>query len=173
MKKILSIVLCSAALCVSALAQLGTNTTPAVGATGGVVSTVINGGTNYVAASTTGTYTAAVPVAQHANVGIGLTYNCNPGATNGNVIVTLAKSYDNGNTYETTPSIKLTNALPTAVQFAANSTNWVALYDLSVPNATHLEVVSIQNTASGGPITNLAVYMNLNNNTVWTVPAQR
>lgn len=172
MKKILPLILFASLVCVSAMAQLGTNTTPAVGATGGVVYTVINGGTNYVAASATGTYTAAVPVGQHANVGIGLSYNCNPGATNGNVIVTLAKSYDNGNTYETTPSIKLTNALPTALQFAANATNYVALYDLSVPNATHLEVVSVQNTASGGPITNLSVYMNLNNNTVWTVPAQ-
>lgn len=175
MKTILSTILLSFALCIPAFAQLGTNTTVAVGAVGGVVYTPLNGGTNNIAANTTvSTITnVTVPVAQHPNVGVEVIYNCWTGATNGNFILNLAKSYDNGNTYETTPSISLTNALPTALQFAAGKTNFVVDFDLSVPNATFLQTSSMQNTATGGNVTNVQVIFNLNNQTVWNVPAQR
>lgn len=169
---------CACAL--SANAQLGTNTSVAVGAVGGVVSTPLSlNGTNTIAGPGTNFINGAsatgfvLPVAQHPNVGVTLGYNCLTSATNGNLVISGFRSYDNAATYETTAGIKLTNALPTAVQFAAGTTNFVVEYDVTVNNATHILWSNIVDTAAAGTVTNLYMSFNLNNGTTWTVPATR
>lgn len=181
----------------TASAQLGTNTTVTVGnVMGGIYSTRFNGGTNVIAVATTNvnwtlvtnaysTYTNTnqiptvnFPVSMHANVGFTV-YWFNPTitATNGSNIIKLVRSFDNGNTYETAPFAIYTNVLPTAVQQAAlgvAQTN-VWCFDVPVTNATHVGIAEIDSSSGNatGWFSNYTVNVNMNNNSVWTVPGPR
>ncbi len=150
---------------------LGTNAAPsAPGATGGVF-TLLNGGTNNLTGATTNAVSNLVIACYgHYAVGVTLGYNAwLSTATNGNVVLGLERTYD-GLNYETTPYCYLTNALPTAVQWAAGQTNPVVNFDLpGLQNARAVQIVSEANTgASAAWITNLLVEYSINNQTWFT-----
>ena len=155
----------------------------------GIYSTIINGGTNNIAGLTTNSYTVAVTnvgadgrtnvttfptviqaVSEHQNVGLGIYEACqgNANATNGGTVYALCRSFDNANTFETTPYKYVTNTPPTAPNGFTN----IFLYDIPVTNATHIAIVSIGNTGTTAVTrTNVDVYWNLNSDLKYTTPA--
>lgn len=165
-------------------------------AASGTLYSILNGGTNGVLHGATNLYSALVtnsyyggfsfvdtnfavvfPVGMHADAGIMVRYSdSNVGATNANLILIGFQSFDGGQTFESKPSILLTNAFPTAVEQGSYTgfTNRTALFQVSVPCATHIGFqVGNTGSAAGQDVTNLVVNCNLNNKTIWTTPAPR
>ena len=136
-----------------------------------------------VANGVTNSYTNLVPsqvwaVSEHPTAGLSMNWY-NPGitATNGTNIISLVRSFDNGNTYEGTAFLLLSNVLPTAVQQAAlggADTN-TTLFDIyGISNATHIGILSIQN--NGGATawcSNVFLNLNLNSPLTYSTPAPR
>jgi|GEM_PF-4194327 len=171
---------------------------PASAQQAGVYSTLLIGGTNGVVHGVTNTYSTlttntyagntnivnfpnnTISVFEHDAIGIELNYSdANPAATNCNIVLLIAQSYDNGTTFETKPSIVLTAALPTAVEQSLNGvngfTNRCQLFLLTNSVATHLGIVGIGNTGSAAAqdVTNLLVNFVMPNRRVYTEPARR
>ena len=173
-----------------ATAQLGTNTSQTIGAPGGLFP-VLSGGTNNIAFASTNTIgvsvtnvggngvsnvitfpTLIIPCQYQKDLGLEFIEACITGGTNvtsnGVTIYALNRSFDNGNTFETTPYRYLTNTPPTGA-----FTN-IFDYDVPVTNATHLAITQTVNTGTTAALnrTNLFIYAILKNNTTWQlVPA--
>lgn len=187
MNKILSIVFAIALFDFGASAQqAGVYPTLLIGGTNGV----LHGVTNTYSTLTTNTYAGNTnivnfpnnvqSVAEHGTVGFMLSSSdANPSATNCNLVVLLSQSFDNGNTFETVPSIILTNALPTAIQQSLNGvngfTNRVALFTITGLACTHVAIAGIGNTgnAAAQDVTNLFALFSLQNQRVFTQAAVR
>lgn len=189
-----------AVICLSLLAVLGIQAQQPIIVTSqvpGVYSSTFNGGTNVIKGGTTNTYytlqtnsyptytnTNALPsitwaVSEHPTVGLSLYwFTPNNTTTNGSNVFKLVKSYDNGNTFETTPSILLTNILPTALQQVAlgtGNTN-VSVYDIACSNATHIGLVEIDGVGTANLTnycSNVVISVNMNSPLGYSYPAPR
>jgi hypothetical protein len=103
-------------------------------------------------------------VSEHPNVGLIINYvnaanGSGVGFTNGALALKLYRSYDQGNTFETTPFTNAVVTLPTAG--GIGSTNEYLL-DFYVPNADVLAIGSIGTSCAGGWATNLTLTWSLN-----------
>lgn len=136
----------------------------------GNYSTTFVGGTSSLGAATTNTYVmgyvngtnANAPTlncSEHPDVGLIVYYAGTTAFTNGNFKLSVFRSYDNGNTYETTAFTNISIALPTVG--GAGTTN-ETVFDLRVPNANQLAIGSIGNTCAAGYATNVYVNWNIN-----------
>jgi hypothetical protein len=106
-----------------------------------------NGGTNNIAGSTTSTPGSTIACSEFDNVGIQFGVAAMSASTSP-VILSISKSLD-GSTYETTPSILITNTLNGA-------TAVVTVNTFSIPSAATLKLVSINNGATPA-ITNITI----------------
>jgi hypothetical protein len=128
----------------------------------GVFPTPWNGGTNNIAGASTNYPVGLVTSCTgYASVGVSFNYSAiNTNATNGNLILKVARSYDNGNTFETIPFFTNTVALPaaSAALAAAGGFTNTACLDVPITNATHVAIIEVDDTgASAANVTNVAV----------------
>lgn len=187
-------------MAIPARAQLGTNASATYSQQAGQVFTALVGLTNGVPAATTNFYpvnitnafgvtnvlngytnvatnfSIVIACGEHPQFGAGVIYSCGANnATNANTIILGFQSFDNGNTFEQSPSLIYTNAWPTAVQQGAATgfTNRQALFNVVAPNATHVGF-AFGNTHASLATSNLIFWANLNNyGRVYTEPARR
>jgi hypothetical protein len=117
--------------------------------------------------------TNVVACSDHPNLGLTITYgqNAAASATNGIVTFSLSRSFDNGNTFETTPFRILTNTPPTA----ANGYTNTYLFDIQVTNATHIAIVQSANTGAvaSASVSNVLATWNLGQPRTYTEAARR
>ena len=102
--------------------------------------TTLNGGTNNVLNAATNTYSITQVCGEFDHVGF-VVSALGSGAGTGNVLFKFKRSYDNGVTYETVPSVVVTHVLNGAAQV-------VTCADITIYNDTHLKLSSIENTNS-------------------------
>lgn len=160
-------------------------------------SNLLTGGTNGVVHGATNTYTTLTTntfagvsqvvnfpveireVRDHSTIGIELNYSdANPAATNAAIVLLISQSNDNGNTFETTPSIILTNQFPTALQQSVNGlngfTNRCALFTIGNLSATHIAVaIGNTGTTAAQDVTNLALVFCIPQGRAYEEPARR
>jgi hypothetical protein len=113
--------------------------------------TVLNGGTNNVAAATTNTYALSYAISEVDNVGVQISL-AGTAATPGAHTATFRFSKSmNGTTYETTPS--------QVFSLTPNGTNVVCLVtNITAPSAALLKLVSVENSNTNTiPLTNITV----------------
>lgn len=124
--------------------------------------TSLNGGTNNIAATATNTYAITQNVSEFDNVGATLNFK-STGANTGTQVVRIARSWDNGSTYESTPGLSLS--------VAANGTSTVvAGAKLDCSGVTNLKIVSWENPGAS-PITNAVVKFRPTATKVYAVPS--
>jgi hypothetical protein len=104
-------------------------------------------GTNAIAANATVTPNVVVPVTKHSAIGLQVSTSSSAGAA-GNVVTSFQRSVD-GVTWETTPSVTMTNAV------SGNSTV-TAVTNITTGGVGFLRLNTIASSANGS-LTNTAV----------------